>query len=81
MISANKAERFVASELAGVKIKSSIGGKPHGGGGGGGPPDDFNPVLAQTSPVVWCCLTYAWRSVKSWTQVLAHSTWVLFLYY
>lgn len=57
LISANKAERLVASGSTGAKHKSSIGGKPHGGGGGGGPPDDFDPTFAQTSPVVWCCLT------------------------
>lgn len=52
LISANKAERLVASGLAGAKLKSSIGGKPHGGGGGGTPPDTFDPGFAQTSPVV-----------------------------
>lgn len=52
LISANKAERLVASEsTGGAKDKSSIGGKPHGGGGGG-PPDGFDPDFAQTSPVV-----------------------------
>lgn len=58
LISANKALRLVASGSAGAKFKSSIGGKPHGGGGGG-PPDGADPAFAQTSPVVWCCLTYA----------------------
>lgn len=50
LISANKAERLVASGSAGAKHKSSIGGKH--GGGGGGPPNGFDPTFAQTSPVV-----------------------------
>jgi len=52
LISANRALRVVASESAGAKHKSSIGGSPHGGGGGGAPPDGFDPDFAQTSPVV-----------------------------
>lgn len=58
LISANKALRFVVSGSPGAKLKSSIGGKPHGGGGGGGgPPNGFDPDFAQTRPVVWYCLT------------------------
>lgn len=39
------------------------GGGGHPKGGGGGAADD--PVPAQTSPVVWCCLTKACKSKKA----------------
>lgn len=46
------------------------GGRPPGGGGGG----TAAPFLAQTSPVVWCCLTKACSSVRVSTQAFTQST-------
>lgn len=48
------------------------GGRPPGGGGGG----TAAPFLAQTSPVVWCCLTNACSSVRVSTQAFTQSTCV-----